>query len=394
MILRYVALAFCGGTAFLDMYATQPLLPEFRTLFHASEAAVGATISAPIFACALAAPFIGPLADRVGRKRIIVTSILILALITFGTASATMLPTLVAWRFAQGLLMPGVFAVTLAYIAEEFPVAVAGQAVGAYIGGNVFGGFLGRYLTAVITPVANWQTAFVALGFLNLAGALVVFAALPRATKFRPSASLRESLAAIGGFVRRPEMVATYLVGGTILFTLTATFTYATFYLADVPFGLSTVALGNVFFVYLAGAIAAPISGRLIDRCGNRFTLTLAMVASACGIVFTLVHVLWIVVLGLALTSTGVFVAQAASQGYVGRIAGAQRSTAASLYIMVYYAGGGLGAIVPAVTWMQGGWPATVALVVGVQAVAVILTRVFWSGRIVADVPAKVAERN
>ena len=393
MNLRYLALAFCGGTAFLDMYATQPLLPEFRTLFHASEAAVGATISALIFACALAAPFIGPLADRIGRKRIIVTSIVMLGLVTFGAATATTLPTLVAWRFVQGLLMPGVFAVTLAYIAEEFPAAVAGQAVGAYIGGNVFGGFLGRYLTAVITPHANWQTAFVVLGGLNLGGALFVLVGLPRAKNFRPSASLRESLAAIGGFVRRPEMVATYFVGGAILFTLTATFTYATFYLAGYPFDLSTAALGNVFFVYLAGVVAAPISGRLIDRYGNRFTLTLAMAASACGIVLSLVHVLWLIVLGLALTSTGVFVAQAASQGYVGRIAGAQRSTAASLYIMLYYAGGGLGAIVPAFTWTRGGWPATVALIVGVQVIAVIITRVFWSGRVVADEPSFAALR-
>jgi YNFM family putative membrane transporter len=312
-----------------------------------------------------------------------VTSIVVLGLVTFGAATATTLPTLVAWRFAQGLLMPGVFAVTLAYIAEEFPVAVAGQAVGAYIGGNVFGGFLGRYLTAVITPHANWQTAFVVLGGLNLVGAVFVFVGLPRAKNFRPSASLRESLAAIGGFVRRPEMVATYFVGGAILFTLTATFTYATFYLAGYPFDLSTAALGNVFFVYLAGVVAAPISGRLIDRYGNRFTLTLAMAASACGIVLSLVHVLWLIVLGLALTSTGVFVAQAASQGYVGRIAGTQRSTAASLYIMLYYAGGGLGAIVPAFTWTRGGWPATVALIVAVQAVAVLLTRAFWSGRII-----------
>ena len=45
--------------------------------------------------------------------------------------------------------MPAVFAVTLAYVAEEFPPEVGGQAIGAYIGGNVVGGFLGRYLTAI-----------------------------------------------------------------------------------------------------------------------------------------------------------------------------------------------------------------------------------------------------
>ena len=387
MNLRYLALAFCGGTAFLDMYATQPLLPKFRTLFHASEADVGATISALVFACALAAPFIGPLADRIGRKRIIVSSIAILALVTFGAASASTLGQLVAWRFAQGLLMPGVFAVTLAYIAEEFPVSSAGRAVGAYIGGNVFGGFLGRYVTAIVTPQANWQTAFVVLGALNLLGALFVFVALPRAKKFRASASLRESIAAIPGFFRNSAMLATYVVGGTILFTLTATFTYATFYLAGAPFDLSTAALGNVFFVYLAGAVAAPISGRLIDRYGNRFTLTLAMVGSACGIVLTLVHALSVIVIGLALTSTGVFVAQAASQGYIGRIAGAQRSTAAALYLTFYYGGGGLGAIVPAIAWTRGGWPATVGLIVAIQLCAIIITRTFWSARIAGESP-------
>lgn len=370
------------------MYATQPLLPEFRGLFHASEGAVGATISALVFACALAAPFIGPLADRVGRKRIIVTSIVALGLVTLGAASATTLSTLVAWRFAQGLLMPGVFAVTLAYIAEEFPVAVAGRAIGAYIGGNVFGGFLGRYVTAIVTPHSNWQTAFVVLGLLNLAGGLFVFVALPRARHFRPSTSLRESLGAIGGFVRSAPMMATYVIGGTVLFTLTATFTYATFYLAAAPFDLSTVALGNVFFVYLAGAVAAPISGRLIDRYGNRFTMICAMIASASGILLTLVHALGIIIVGLALTSTGVFVAQAASQGYVGRIAGAQRSTAAALYLMLYYGGGGLGAILPALVWDRGGWPATVALIIAVQVLAIGLTRMFWSARIVADSPA------
>jgi len=43
--LRYLGVAACGGSAFIDMYATQPLLPELRTTFHASEAAVSSTIT-------------------------------------------------------------------------------------------------------------------------------------------------------------------------------------------------------------------------------------------------------------------------------------------------------------------------------------------------------------
>jgi len=55
---------------------------------------------------------------------------------------------------------------------------------------------------------------------------------------------------------------------------------------------------------------------------------------------------------------------------------------------MLYYGGGGLGAILPALVWDRGGWPATVALIIAVQVLAIGLTRMFWSARIVADSPA------
>jgi MFS transporter, YNFM family, putative membrane transport protein len=160
---RYLAVAACGGSAFLDMYATQPLLPELRTTFHAGEAAVGATIAVLTFACALVAPLAGSFADAIGRKRVIVTAIAGLACVTFAAASATSLPALLAWRFAQGLFMPAVFAVTIAYVAEEFAPGTAGRAMGAYIAGNVLGGFLGRYVAAVVAGHGSWQSAFLVL---------------------------------------------------------------------------------------------------------------------------------------------------------------------------------------------------------------------------------------
>lgn len=375
---RYLAVATAGASAFIDMYATQPLLPELRTEFGASEAAVGLTISAITLACALAAPFAGSIADRVGRKRVIVSAIALLGLVTLGAASATTLPSLIAWRFAQGLFMPAVFAVTLAYIAEEFPPAVGGRAVGAYIGGNVFGGFFGRYFTALVAERTHWQTAFAVLGLLTLAGAVVVGVALPRSRKFVRSASLRSALRAIGSFVRDPVLIATDLVGGSILFTLTAAFTFATFYLGGPPFRLGTAALGNVFCVYLLGVVATPLSGRLIDRFGNRAALLLSVATSAVGIILTLVPNVVLIVTGLGVMATGVFCAQAATQGFIGVVARSGRSTAAALYLSVYYTGGAAGAVLPALVWSHGGWSATVALIVTVQAAACWLAAAVW----------------
>jgi MFS transporter, YNFM family, putative membrane transport protein len=378
MNLRYVAVGACGASAFIDMYATQPILPQLRTIFGAGEAAVGATVTAVTLACAVAAPFIGPLADRLGRKRVIVSAIVLLALVTFGAATATTLGALLVWRFLQGLFMPGIFAVTVAYIGEEFPFAVAGRAIGAYMTGNVIGGFFGRYLAAVIAGHMRWETVFIVLGVLNLLGAAFVLIALPRARHFVRSPSLATSLRAIGGFVRNPTVAAIYAVGGSVLFTNVAVFTFVTFHLAAPPFSLPTVALGNVFVVYLLGIVSAPAGGVLIDRLGNRTTALLALGVSSGGLLVTLIPSVAAIVAGLAILSSSVFVTQMCSQGLIGRVVTENRSTAAALYFTVYYGLGGLGAVVPAPAWAYGGWPATVGVILAVQIVAAVIIVFGW----------------
>src|SRR5438034_3162287 len=129
-----------GFAAFLDLYATQPLLPLFTRMFRASHFAVSLTVTAATVAVAVAAPLVGRLADRIGRKRVIVSSALLLGGSTALAATATTLPQLVLWRFVQGLATPGVFAITVAYIHDEWPASHVGRATAAYISGTVTGG--------------------------------------------------------------------------------------------------------------------------------------------------------------------------------------------------------------------------------------------------------------
>ena len=57
--LRLLMVSIAGFCTFLDLYATQPLLPQLRHIFHASEAAVSLTVTATTLSVALAAPFVG-----------------------------------------------------------------------------------------------------------------------------------------------------------------------------------------------------------------------------------------------------------------------------------------------------------------------------------------------
>src|SRR5579859_3041263 len=77
-----VGVFVCGVVAFLTLYVTQPLLPLLETLFHASKSAVGWTVSASTLGVALAAPLLGTFTERMNRKRVILVSILLLAIPT------------------------------------------------------------------------------------------------------------------------------------------------------------------------------------------------------------------------------------------------------------------------------------------------------------------------
>jgi MFS transporter, YNFM family, putative membrane transport protein len=116
-----VSVTLAGFAAFVDLYSTQPLLPLLARTFHASSFDVSLTITAPTVAVALAAPGIGRLADVLGLRRVIVGSAVAIAVATALAATSTSLQQLIFWRFVQGLVTPGVFAGTVAYIHEMWP---------------------------------------------------------------------------------------------------------------------------------------------------------------------------------------------------------------------------------------------------------------------------------
>jgi predicted MFS family arabinose efflux permease len=373
---RTAAVVLAGFCAFVTLFAPQPLLPMLAREFRVSAAAISLVVSASTLAVAMAAPFAGVVADRFGRKRVIVPAAFLLAVPTLLGATATSYGQLLFWRFLQGVFTPGIFAVVIAYINEEWE-AGAGAATAAYVTGTVLGGFSGRLVAALVASHASWRWAFVTLGTLNLLGAVAIRAWLPAGTHFA-----RTRRGPVGGAMLRhlcnPRLVATYAVAFCVLFSMLGTFTYINFYLAAPPFSLSTTALGLLFAVYLVGAAVTPMAGRAIDRFGHRFALVAAFTASAAGVCLTLVHSLPVVVVGLTLTCTGVFIANAAGSSYVGSAATESRASAVGIYVTFYYLGGSGGSAIPGFFWARGGWPACVGLIVAVQLVTILLALIFW----------------
>lgn len=377
------AVCLCGVFAFLDLYVTQPLLPLFSRIFYEPKSVVGSTVSAATLGVAISAPILGALAERLRRKRVIVTSIIALVVPTLLAATSPGLFTLDVWRFLQGLILPGIFAITITYIGEEWDHHAVPLVMSIYVSGTALGGFLGRITAGLVAEHFSWRWSFVLLAIYTLLGAALVAHWLPAETRPMPQAphpGVPEQLASVFRHFRNPHLVAAFAVGFGMLFTLVSAFTYITYYLADPPFRLSTAALSYLFAIYLIGLVVTPAGGYLVTRTGMRAGIAVAISCSLLGILLTLSHSVWIVVIaGLGLVCAGVFVAQATANSFL-RLAAppGTRASAAGLYICCYYIGGTVGGVLPSYVWELGKWPACVALIASVLLVTLVIALVGW----------------
>lgn len=359
-----------GFFAFLNVYSMQAVLPQVMHDFGASPLQAGATVGATVLAIALVSPFMGMLSDALGRKRILCTALFALTIPTALIPLAQSLHTIVLLRFAQGLAVPGIVVVLIAYLSEEFKTVGVARMTSSYVGGTVMGGFCGRFITGHSSELLGWRGAFVALAVLNFLGAVWVLWALPASRHFVANRNLRGALQTLGQHLRNRRFLAICGLGFCVLFSLVGSFTYANLYLAQPPFGLSSAGLANVFGVYLLGVVVTPLAGRYIVRYGFLKSVLTTLALSACGLLLTLSPSLVAAIAGLALSSCGVFVCQSATISHIADNVTQGRSLATGLYYLSYYAGGAAGTWVAGSAYEGWGWAGAVLAIVAFQAVA------------------------
>ena len=374
-----LAAGLAGYCTFINLYSPQAILPLLSQEFGVSAAGISSIMTAGTLAVALIAPFSGTAADVLGRKRVIVAAMFALAIPTILGAFSTNLHALIVWRFVQGLCMPPIFAVTIAYIGEELPANEATTVTGVYTSGASLGGFSGRFITGVLADVIGWRGGFLCLAAMTLVGATIVAFLLPRERKFVRSEGLVAAARQMLRHFRNSQLLATYAVGFGVLFNFIATFTFISFRLAAPPYNLSPTWLGAIFVVYLAGSATTPWTGRLVGRFGRRHVMLMIVALWMAGIALTLAPPLWAILLGLTLSAGAGLVCQAISTGYVAITAQAGRSAAVGLYVTSFYIGGSFGAALGGVAWIWGGWPACVGMVAAMLSVMAAIVTFAWA---------------
>lgn len=362
---RRVLIGLIGFLTLVDLFAAQAILPTLARTYDVAPSAMGVAVNASTIGMAAAGLVVALISHRLPRRGGIWVSLALLAIPTVLLAHAPDLATFTALRVAQGVFMSAAFTLTMAYLSEQNSGAATAAALAAYITGNVASNLVGRLISSAVASTAGIAINFYAFAALNLAGAALVWLTLSSAPAMAATVSaMRLSpLARLAAHFSNRCLVASFGIGFCVLFAFLGVFTYVNFVLAAPPLGLSPMALGLVYFVFLPSMLTTPLAGGLAERFGPRPTFFASLGLAIAGLPLLLAGTVAPVIAGLTVVGVGTFFAQATATGFVGRAARADRAAASGIYLASYYLGGLAGAWAIGQLYDRAGWGPAVAVV-------------------------------
>jgi len=359
------ALFAAGFSTFSLMYCVQPLLPLFAEHFGVSPAQSSLSLSLTTGLLALAIFLVGFWSSRLPRKAVMAASLFASGVLTLAVAATSNWHALLAVRALQGLVLGGVPAVAMAYLAEEVSSADLGFAMGLYIGGSAFGGMMGRVITGLVADHSDWHMALVVVGVVGVLSAVLFVLALPASRHFKPQkgggwAAARQGFAT---HLVDPNLLSLFALGFLLMGGFVTVYNYAGFRLMAPPYLLSQTLISAIFTVYLVGIFASALFGRLADRYGRGAMLCTGVGTMFMGLLLTLSANLIVMVAGVVVLTFGFFAAHSVASGWVGRLARGYKAQAASLYLLSYYLGSSVLGSVGGKCWEWAGWSGVVGLI-------------------------------
>lgn len=369
-----IAFFLSAFSVFASLYSVQPLLPMFAQYWVRDAGTASLALSATTATMAVALIPASLLADRLGRRRLIVGALLITAILGMLLPFTQVWWQLITLRTLMGLTLAGIPAVAMVYLSEEMDPDALGYSMGLYIGGTAIGGMAGRVISGVLSDFLGWRLGTGILAGLILVAAIAVAILLPKPRQF-----VRDPIG-LGDLWRRcrasfddaalPWLFASafLLMGGFV--TL---YNYAGFRLALPPFLLSHSAIALIFLVYLLGSVSSTWAGSLSQRLGRRKVFWALVALMGSGMAVTMLDNTIVVILGLAIATMGFFAAHGVASAWVTRRARIGKAQASAIYLVAYYLGASILGTLGGYAWTAWAWPGVMLVSGGAAALALLV---------------------
>ncbi len=359
--LPFLGLACAVGVG--SIYYNQPLLPVMGRSLGQGARAMGFVAVATQLGYAAGMLGFVPLGDVVERRSLMMKLYAAVSVALVLVATARNLPWMILASVLTGLLA-SVTHVALPLAPDLVPEERRGQAIGTVMTGLLLGILLARSFAGWVSNLGGWRSVFFLAAAMNLAFVPLMAKVMPRLEPKRPLA-YPEALRSLWTLFRDLPVLRESGAIGALTFAAFSCFWTTLAFLLQAHYGLGPGVAGTFGVVGAAGALVAPFAGRLSDRKGTRYVISLAGAAITASF-----GALWVadrvsgdrvmhlagLVFGVLVLDAGTQMMQVANQTRIFGLEPGARSRLNTIYMTLYFLGGALGSALSSLAWSRFGW--------------------------------------
>jgi predicted MFS family arabinose efflux permease len=361
------------------MYYNQPLLLEMGTTYGAAPGRTGFVAVATQVGYALGLLAFVPLGDVLERRSLMMKMYAAVSIALLLVAVAPTLNLLIAGSVLIGMLA-SVTHVALPIAPDLVSHEQRGRAIGTVMTGLLLGILLARTFAGWVSGIHGWRWVFVVAALMNAAFVPLIRRVMP---KLPPTQNLHysEAMKSLWTLFRTQPLLRESSLIGALVFASFSCFWTTLAFLLHSHYGLGAGVAGTFGVVGAAGALVAPFAGRLADKHGSRWVISLGISLLAASYLLlwaeesahcsTFLHIAALVI-GVVVLDMGAQMTQVANQTRIFGLVPSARSRLNTVYMTVYFTGAAAGSALATIAWVHRRWNGVCLLALGLIALAVI----------------------
>jgi predicted MFS family arabinose efflux permease len=338
--------SFMTFTAALSSRAVDPVIPKIAQDLFVTPATAAILSTAFALFYGFVQPVLGPVADRVGKTRVMTVCMAIFTVASFASAIVESFALLLVLRMITGAACGGSFPVALAFIGDQVPVAQRQVAIGRLLAATIGGNLIGATLSGVIADLVHWRGIFIVLGFvgaITLVAALIGFRGMPNV---RSVSSFRDVPANFRALLTNPRgqvCFSSVALEGIFLFGV---FPYVAVLLLAAGEGRAFIA-GLVIAAFAIGGVVYSLSVKYMLRYMDQPRLMIAggALMALCLAVVAFAPPWPVQCIAFGAMGCGFYMLHGSIQFYVTELAPDARASAVAMHSLFFCSGQAIGPI-------------------------------------------------
>ena len=336
-------LGIAGFVVMADNWVVSPILPSISQDLNIDIARAGLLITAYMIPFGIFQIVFGPLADRFGKKKVILFSMIMFTISAGLCALGFDLTSLAIFRALTGIFAASVMPISLALIGDVFPLQERQGAIGTFMGISFLGQGLSMVIGGAIAFFFNWKGVFGAYALFSLIPVVMLMINY----KDLPSEKHPDSkvLAPYKQLLSTSTSLFTYIIILLEGMFIVGSFSFAGAYISKI-YGFNNFYIGLIMTGFgIMTVIGGRVSGKLAEKIGARKILSFGLITAVLAdlVIYLYGNILVFMIIGIALLGLGFIFTHSTLLTRATEFAHKERGAAMSLVAFCFMGGGGVG---------------------------------------------------